>query len=44
MHVAEFDLLTESLSVVDVKLVLTHFDFHSIASFITLPPNCDISM
>ena len=29
---------------VDVKLVLTHFDFHLNAFFITLCPKCDISM
>ena len=29
-------------SIVDVKLVLTHFDFHLSAIFITLCPNYDI--
>ena len=29
-------------SMVDVKLVLTHFDFHLNAFFITLCPKCDI--
>ena len=28
----------------DVKRVLSHFDFHLSAIFITLRPNCDISM
>ena len=31
-------------SIVDVKLVLTHFDYHLNALFITLCPKCDISM
>ena len=32
------------ISIVDVKLVLTHFDFHLNGLFITLCPKCDISM
>ena len=35
-RVAEFDFLME----MEVKLVLTHFDFHLSAIFITLCPNC----
>ena len=42
-RVAEFDFLTENL-IVDVKLVLTFFDFRLNFIFITLRPNCDISM
>ena len=50
MRVAEFNYITcshgphgEPLRV-DVKLVLTNFDFHLNAFFIKLCPNCDISM
>ena len=39
-HVAEFYFLVENL---DSGLVLTHFDFHLNAFFITLCPKCDIS-
>ena len=42
-RVSEFDS-TQRTSIVDVKLVLTHFDFNLNASFITLCPKCDISM
>ena len=41
-RVAEFDLRRTSM--VDVKLVLSHFDFHLSTIFITLRSNCDISM
>ena len=43
-RVAEFDFLTENLSIVDVSFVLIHFDFHLNAFFITLCPKCDTSM
>ena len=39
----EFDFLRRTL-IVDIKLVLTHFDFHFSAIFITLRPNCDMLM
>ena len=38
-RVAQFDFLTENLD-----NLLTHFDSHLSAIFITLRPNCDISM
>ena len=43
-RVAEFDFLMENFDSGSVKLVLTHFDFHLSAIFITLRPSCDISM
>ena len=43
-RVAKFDFLTENLDSGAVKLVLTQFDFHLSAIFITFCPNCDISM
>ena len=40
-RVTEFDFLTENLDfIVDVKRVLSHFDFHLSAILITLHPNC----
>ena len=43
-RVAEFDFLTENLDSGAVKLVLTQFDFHLSAIFITFCRTCDISM
>ena len=44
VHVLLSSTSSRRISIVDVKLVLTRFDFHLNGLFITLCPKCDISM